>query len=121
MTLAWTMVIPLGLACPSDLTRAFPSLTATPPPPRGAQPTSRRSTTQERRQDRTDLFAAIRRAAAKGLSLRALAAHYRVHRQTVAQALTNAAPPPRKPLPRRGTRLDHLDAYIDDLLEALRT
>jgi hypothetical protein len=99
------------------LTRAVPSLTATPTP-RGAQPTNRRPTAQQRRQERTDLFAAIRRDAAKGLSLRALATHYRVHRRTVAQALTNAAPPPRKSVPRRGTRLDYLDAYIDELLKA---
>lgn len=99
------------------ITRTFPSLTVTPPP-RGAQPTNRGPTAQQRRRERTDLFAAIRRAASKGLSVRAMAAQYRVHRRTVEQALANPAPPPRKPHPARGTRLDHLDAYIDGLLEA---
>jgi hypothetical protein len=80
------------------LTHVFPSLAATNAR-RGAQPP-------------------IRRASTEGLSVRALAARYRVHRRTVTQALTNAAPPPRKQHPPRGTRLDHLHAHIDKLISA---
>jgi hypothetical protein len=46
------------------------------------------------------LFAAIRRdAAERGLSHRALADRYGVHRRTVLQALQSPVPAPRKPQP----------------------
>ncbi|MGI8680541.1 MAG: hypothetical protein ACR2JO_00085, partial [Mycobacteriales bacterium] len=46
---------------------------------------------------RVELFAAIRRdARIEGLSIRALADRYRVHRRTVRQALDSPAPPVRK-------------------------
>lgn len=74
---------------------------------------------------RVDLFAAIRRdARAEGLSVRALAVRYRVHRRTVRQALGSAVPPARKP-PRRvspvlDTVRDHVDAMLREDLAAPR-
>jgi len=47
---------------------------------------------------KVELFAAIRRdARVEGLSVRALAVRYQVHRRTVRQALASAVPPARKP------------------------
>jgi TniQ len=70
------------------------------------------------RRARTALFAAIRRDAVNNpaLSTRFLAERHGVHRRTIQTALATAAPPPRKPLPRRGSRLDRHQAVIDAML-----
>jgi transposase len=65
---------------------------------------------------KVELFAAIRRDARKGMSGRALALKYGVHRRTVAQALRSAWPTPRKPLPPRASRLDSYKPLIDQML-----
>jgi transposase len=65
-----------------------------------------------------ELFAALRRESRAGVSGRALAAKYRVSRNTVAEALTSAWPKPRTPLPRRMSRLDPFKPAIDDILRA---
>ena len=66
--------------------------------------------------EKPGLFAAIRRDAQDGHSIRALAARHRVHRRTIRQALADPAPPPRKPLPRRVTALDRLHDPITAML-----
>jgi hypothetical protein len=54
-----------------------------------------------------ELFAAIRRdSRGAGLSVRALARKYGVHRRTVREALSSAWPAPRKKLPPRRSRLE---------------
>ena len=65
---------------------------------------------------KAELIAAIRRDARKGMSGRALALKYGVHRRTVAQALTSAWPRPRKPLPPRPSRLDPYKPLIEQML-----
>jgi hypothetical protein len=62
------------------------------------------------------LFAAIRRDARDGTSIRALAGRYQVHRRTIRQALADPAPPPRKPQPRRATAFDRLHEPIAAML-----
>lgn len=70
-------------------------------------------------EDRVEQFAAIRRdARVDGLSIRELAAKYRVHRRTVRQALASAVPPPRKSAVRRSPRLDPFKGAIDAMLWA---
>lgn len=70
-------------------------------------------------EDRVEQFAAIRRdARVEGLSIRELAAKYRVHRRTVRQALASAVPPPRKAPVRRSPRLDPFKDAIDAMLWA---
>jgi transposase len=70
-------------------------------------------------QGKAELFAAIRRdARLEGLSARALARKYGVHRRTVTQALASPWPPPRKPLPPRGSRLDAYKPVIDRMLRS---
>jgi hypothetical protein len=65
------------------------------------------------------LFTAIRRdAAERGLSHRALADRYGVHRRTVLQALQSPVPAPRKPLPPRGSRLEPFKDLIRDMVHA---
>lgn len=67
---------------------------------------------------RVELFAAIRRDRRldAGLSQRALAEKYGVHRRTVRQALESAVPPPRKePVVRRSV-LDPAKGWIDEML-----
>jgi DNA-binding transcriptional regulator YhcF (GntR family) len=64
-------------------------------------------------------FAAIRHdARVEGLSIRELAAKYRVHRRTVRQALASALPPPRKTAVRRSPRLYRFKTVIDYMLWA---
>jgi hypothetical protein len=64
------------------------------------------------------LFVAIRRDAHRsGWSIRALADRHGVHRRTVQQALTSPIPPPRKPQPDRGSRLDPFKDTVDAILE----
>jgi hypothetical protein len=70
------------------------------------------------RQARTALFTAIRRDATNNpaLSLRFLADRHGVHRRTVQTALRTPTPPPRRPIARRGSRLDQHRAVIDAML-----
>ncbi len=70
-------------------------------------------------EDRVEQFAAIRHdARVEGLSIRELAAKYRVHRRTVRQALANAEPPPRKTPARSAPKLDPFKPAIDAMLWA---
>ena len=71
------------------------------------------------RMTKVELFAAIRRdARVEGLSQRALATKYGVHRRMVAEALTSAWPRPRKKMPPRLSRLDPFKPAIDQMLWA---
>jgi transposase len=71
------------------------------------------------RMTKVELFAAIRRdARLEGLSVRALARKYGVHRRTVREALTSAWPKPRKRMPPRRSRLDPFKPAIDQMLWA---
>lgn len=92
----------------ADLDRALTGLTRKP----RRQP-SRRKT---RAADKPGLFAAIRRDAQDGHSVRALAARHQVHRRTVRQALADPVPPPRKQMPLRGHALDRLHDQVTDML-----
>ncbi|MEV4225475.1 IS21 family transposase [Nonomuraea sp. NPDC049725] len=66
---------------------------------------------------KVELFAAIRRdSRLEGLSQRALATKYGVHRRMVAEALTSAWPQPRKKMPPRQSRLDPFKPAIDQML-----
>lgn len=67
--------------------------------------------------DKPGLFAAIRREAQDGHSIRALAARHRVHRRTIRQALADPVPPPRK-TPQRTSALDQLHGPIMAMLTA---
>jgi transposase len=68
---------------------------------------------------KVELFAAIRRdSRAEGLSVRALARKYDVHRRMVREALTSAWPAPRKKLPPRKSRLDPFKSAVDQMLRA---
>lgn len=71
---------------------------------------------------RVDLFEQIRRDRDReGVSIRALAERYRVHRRTVRAALESPLPPPRKrPEGRPAPVLGPLRALIDEWLEADR-
>ena len=74
---------------------------------------------------RVELFAAIRRdARIEGLSIRELARRHRVGRATVRQALSGAAPPPRKTpvrvAPKLGPFKFAIDAMLTDDLTAPR-
>lgn len=67
--------------------------------------------------DKPGLFAAIRRDAQDGHSIRVLAARHRVHRRTICQALAGPLPPPRK-TPQRISVLDRLHGPIMAMLTA---
>jgi transposase len=71
---------------------------------------------------RVELFEQIRRDHDReGLSVRALAERYRVHRRTVRQALESPLPPPRKkPEGRPAPALGEYRALIDEWLEGDR-
>lgn len=58
------------------------------------------------RTSKIELFAAIRRDAAAGMSGRAIEDKYRVGRRTVSAAMASALPPPRRAMPPRGSKLD---------------
>lgn len=63
------------------------------------------------------LFEAIRRDARReGLSVRALAKRYRVHRRTVRQALASPVPPARRPRSSVAPKLDRVRPLIDAML-----
>jgi transposase len=64
-----------------------------------------------------EVFEQIRRDhQQQGLSVRALAKRYGVHRRTVRQALADAVPPPRRTPVRRAPKLDGVKAIIDQWL-----
>lgn len=65
---------------------------------------------------RVDLYSAIRRDGRAGWSNRALQRKYGVGYRTVAAALASAWPKPRKPQPKRGSRLDPHREAIDSWL-----
>ncbi len=66
---------------------------------------------------RVEVFELIRRDhEQQGLSVRALAKRYGVHRRAVRQALEDAVPPPRKTPVRRAPKLDRVKATIDGWL-----
>jgi hypothetical protein len=66
---------------------------------------------------KVELFAAIRRdSRLEGLSVRALARKYGVHRRMVREALSSAWPAPRKKLPPRKSRLDPFKDAVDRML-----
>ena len=68
---------------------------------------------------RVQLFEAIRRDHRREeLSIRELAARYRVHRRTVRAALDNPVPPPRKTPERPAPKLEPIKPLIDDMLRA---
>jgi hypothetical protein len=79
------------------------------------QPPRQPSRSITRAADKPGLFAAIRRDAEDGHSIRALAARHRVHRRTIRQALAGPVPPPRK-TPQRTSALDRLHAPIMTML-----
>jgi transposase len=69
------------------------------------------------RDHKLEMYAAIRRDSRReGLSVRALAKKYRVHRRTVREALASAFPAPRKKPPPRSSRLDLFKPVIDQIL-----
>ncbi|MGA5305911.1 IS21 family transposase [Nucisporomicrobium flavum] len=64
-----------------------------------------------------EVFEAIRRDHRRGVSIRALAQRYGVHRRTVRAAIDSAAPPPpRKPPQRAAPRLEPFKLAIDAML-----
>jgi dihydrofolate reductase/transposase len=68
---------------------------------------------------RVELFERIRREHRdQGVTIRALAERYRVHRRTVRQALASAVPPARKPPEREAPALGAHEATIRGWLEA---
>lgn len=67
---------------------------------------------------KVDLYAAIRRDARTGMSLRALMRKYGVGFETVQRALVSAVPEPRKKMRPRETRLDPYRPVIDAILTA---
>ncbi|MFH9125565.1 IS21 family transposase, partial [Streptomyces globisporus] len=67
---------------------------------------------------KVDLYAAIRRDARTGMSLRALMRKYGVGFETVQRALVSALPEPRKKMRPRETRLDPYRPVIDAILTA---
>ncbi len=63
-----------------------------------------------------DLFAAVRRdSRSEGLSIRAPARKYDMHRRTVREALSSAWPAPRRKPPPRSSRLDPFKPAIDQM------
>ncbi|MER5326904.1 IS21 family transposase [Streptosporangium roseum] len=67
---------------------------------------------------RTEVYAAIRRASRQGLSGRQIAIEFRVSRNTVAEALRQPWPEPRKKMAPRPSRLDPFKPLIDEMLRA---
>ncbi|MER5422380.1 IS21 family transposase [Streptosporangium roseum] len=69
-------------------------------------------------QSKVEVFAAIRRDSRAGLSGRQIAIKYRVSRNTVAEALRQPWPEPRKKMAPRASRLDAFKPLIDEMLRA---
>jgi transposase len=69
---------------------------------------------------RVELYERIRKDSREGLSVRALAARYRVHRRTVREALVSATPSARKTPERESPALGPWSALIRSWLEADR-
>jgi transposase len=70
------------------------------------------------RRSKVELYEQIRKAHAReGLSIRALAERFHVHRRDVRQALVSAMPPPRKAVVRAAPVLDPWKALIEGWLE----
>lgn len=73
---------------------------------------------------RVDLYSAIRRDVRAGMSNRALQRKHDVGYRTVAAAQASAWPEPRKPQPKRGSRIDPhrgvIDSWLRDDLDAPR-
>lgn len=73
---------------------------------------------------RVDLYSAIRRDVRAGMSNRALQRKHGVGYRTVAAAQASAWPEPRKPQPKRGSRIDPhrgvIDSWLRDDLDAPR-
>ncbi|WP_181923544.1 hypothetical protein [Streptomyces inhibens] len=67
---------------------------------------------------KVDLYAAIRRDARTGMSMRALMRKYGVGYETVQKALVSALPEPSKKMRPRETRLDPYKSVIDAILTA---
>ncbi|GII96715.1 hypothetical protein Ssi02_69460 [Sinosporangium siamense] len=67
---------------------------------------------------KVEVFAAIRRDSRAGLSGRQIAIKYRVSRNTVAEALRQPWPEPRKKMAPRASRLDPFKSLIDEMLRA---
>lgn len=67
---------------------------------------------------KVELYAAIRRDARAGMSGRAMEKKYRVGRRTIVKAVSSAWPEPRKPVPRRASKLDPFKPAIDGMLKA---
>lgn len=65
------------------------------------------------RGSKVELYAAIRRDSRAGLSNRAIERKYRVGWRTVQAALNSAWPAPRKPYPKRASKLDRFKPTID--------
>ena len=87
-------------------------------PQPGTTPSRGPRAVPDRQKAKAALFAAIRRDAAEpGLSHRALADRYGVHRRTVLQALQSPLPAPRKPQPPRASRLDPFKDAIRDMVQ----
>jgi hypothetical protein len=70
------------------------------------------------RMSKIELFAAIRRDLAAGMSGRAIEEKYRIGQRTVSAAMASALPPPRKAMPPRGSKLDPFKPAIDEILRA---
>jgi hypothetical protein len=68
------------------------------------------------RMSKIELFAAIRRDFAAGMSGRAIEVKYRIGRRTVSAAMPSALP--RKAMPPRGSKLDRFKPAIDEILRA---
>ncbi|MFD8562790.1 tyrosine-type recombinase/integrase [Streptosporangium canum] len=69
-------------------------------------------------QSKVEVFAAIRRDSRAGLSGRQIAIKYRVSRNTVAEALRQPWPEPKKKMAPRASRLDEFKPLIDEMLRA---
>jgi hypothetical protein len=70
------------------------------------------------RMSKIELFAAIRRDLAAGMSGRAIEEKHRVGRRTVSATMVSALPPPRKAMPPQGSKLDPFKPAIDEILRA---
>ena len=70
------------------------------------------------RESKVELYAAIRRDSRAGLSIREIARKHRVGNHTIAAALKSAWPAPRKPYPKRSSKLDPFKPAIDVMLRS---